>query len=102
MKKLNAAAESSGEKIWPMPLWKDHKEFMRSQHADILNSNPSRNAHPIQGAAFLAYFVDEKIPWAHLDIAGVANVEKDTDLFVLGPTGYGVRLLVDLMRGYAN
>lgn len=102
LERVNRAADSSGEKVWRMPLWKDHKEFMRSQHADILNSNPSRNAHPIQGAAFLGYFVDEKKPWAHIDIAGVANVEKDTDLFVTGPTGWGVRLLVDLVEGYAG
>jgi leucyl aminopeptidase len=100
--RVNDAAETSGEKVWRMPLWKDHKEFMRSQHADILNSNPSRNAHPIQGAAFLAYFVDDKIPWAHIDIAGVGNVEKDTDLFVNGPTGWGVRLLVDLAEEFAG
>jgi leucyl aminopeptidase len=102
LKRLRAAAESSGEKLWHMPLWKDHKEFMRAQHADILNSNASRNAHPIQGAAFLAYFVDDKTPWAHIDIAGLSNVEKDTDLFVLGPTGYGVRLLVDLVKSLAE
>jgi leucyl aminopeptidase len=102
LQRINAAAESSGEKVWRMPLWKDHKEFMRSQHADILNSNASRNAHPVQGAAFLAYFVDEKVPWAHLDIAGLSNVEKDTDLFVQGPTGYGVRLLVDLVEGLSK
>lgn len=99
--RVQAAAESSGEKTWRMPLWKDHKEFMRAQHADILNSNPSRNAHPIQGAAFLAYFVEESVPWAHIDIAGVAAVEKDTDLFVTGPTGYGVRLLVELVQSWA-
>jgi leucyl aminopeptidase len=99
--RVNRAAEVSGEKVWRMPLWNEHKEFMRSQHADILNSNASRNAHPVQGAAFLAYFVDEKIPFAHVDIAGVNNVEKDTDLHVLGPTGYGVRMLVDLARSYA-
>jgi leucyl aminopeptidase len=100
LSRVSAAAESSGEKVWRMPLWKDHMEFMRAQHADILNSNPSRNAHPIQGAAFLAYFVDEKVPWAHLDIAGVGSVEKDTDLFVTGPTGWGTRLLIDLVESW--
>ena len=98
--RMNGAAERSGDKLWRMPLWKEHKEFMRAQHADILNSNPSRNAHPIQGAAFLAYFVDDKVPWAHVDIAGLSNVEKDTDLFVQGPTGYGVRLLAELVESY--
>jgi leucyl aminopeptidase len=102
LQRVNTAAESSGEKVWQLPLWKDHKEFMRSQHADILNSNAARSAHPIQGAAFLAYFVDEKIPWAHIDIAGMSNVDSDKDLFMAGPTGYGVRLLIDLMRGFAR
>jgi len=100
--RLTAAADRSGEKLWRMPLWKDHKEFMRAQHADLLNSNPSRNAHPIQGAAFLAYFVEDKTPWAHLDIAGVSNVDKDTDLFVTGPTGFGVRLLVDWLEAVST
>lgn len=102
LERVTKAADASGEKVWQLPLWKDHKEFMRAQHADILNSNPMRSAHPIQGAAFLAYFVDEKIPWAHIDIAGMSNVDSDKDLFVTGPTGYGVRLLVDLMRGFAD
>ena len=102
LKRINTASEASGEKVWRMPLWSEHKEFMRSQHADILNSNASRNAHPIQGAAFLAYFVDDKTPFAHIDIAGVGNAEKDTDLFLTGPTGYGVRMLMDLARSFAR
>lgn len=102
LRRIEAAAEAAGEKIWPMPLWKEHREFMRSPHADLLNSNPSRNAHPIQGAAFLSYFVDPKIPWAHLDIAGMSNVDSDKDLHVQGPTGYGVRLLVDLVSGFTR
>jgi leucyl aminopeptidase len=100
LERINGAADRSGDKVWRMPLWKEHKEFMRAQHADILNSNPSRNAHPIQGAAFLAYFVDESVPWAHIDIAGLSNVEKDTDLFVQGPTGYGVRLMTEFVESY--
>jgi len=100
--RVEDAADSSGDKVWQMPLWKEHREFMRTTHADILNSNPSRNAHPIQGAAFLDFFVDEKKPWAHLDIAAMGNVEKDTDCFVTGPTGYGVRLLIDLAEGMAG
>jgi leucyl aminopeptidase len=72
---------------------------MKSQHADIINSNPSRLAHPIQGAAFLDFFVDKGVPFAHIDIAGVANSEAASDMLVAGPTGYGVRLLVDLVEG---
>jgi leucyl aminopeptidase len=85
--------------VWRLPLWKEHKDHMKSQHADIINSNPSRLAHPIQGAAFLDFFVDRSVPFAHIDIAGVANSEAASDLCVSGPTGYGVRLLVDLVEG---
>ena len=96
---IESAAERTGEKVWRLPLWKEHKDHMKSQHADIINSNPSRLAHPIQGAAFLDFFVDTQVPFAHIDIAGVANAESASDLCVAGPTGYGVRLLVDLAEG---
>ena len=79
-----------------MPLWEEHRRFMQAKHADIWNSGPSRNAHPIQGAAFLSYFVDKGIPWTHLDIAGVSAVEKPDELHVIGPTGFGVRLLAEV------
>jgi leucyl aminopeptidase len=96
---IESASAESGEKLWKLPLWKEHRDFMRGQHADLINSNPARSAHPIQGAAFLSYFVDEKTPWAHIDIAGVGNVDSSNDLFVAGPTGWGVRLLVDWVEG---
>ncbi|MFM7050524.1 MAG: leucyl aminopeptidase family protein, partial [Planctomycetota bacterium] len=50
---IESSSERTGEKVWRLPLWKEHKDHMKSQHADIINSNPSRLAHPIQGAAFL-------------------------------------------------
>jgi leucyl aminopeptidase len=102
LRRVEQAAEVSGERVWRLPLWKDHREFMRSQHADILNSNPKREGHPIQGAAFLSYFVEGEIPWAHIDIAGTSSVDADRDLFVCGPTGYGVRLVTELVDGYAR
>jgi leucyl aminopeptidase len=101
-RRLLNAAERTGERLWELPLWTEHKDFMRAKHADIWNSGPKRDGHPIQGAAFLSYFVDEKIPWAHLDIAGVSDVESDTDLFVTGPTGFGVRLMAEFVAGYAR
>ncbi len=87
------AAERTGERVWRLPHDTQYREMMRSQVADIVNSAPVREAHPIQGAAFLSYFVDEGIPWCHLDIAGTHAVEKDTGPFVPGPTGFGARLL---------
>ena len=96
---IESAADRTGEKVWRLPLWKEHKDHMKSQHADIINSNPSRLAHPIQGAAFLDFFVDKSVPFAHIDIAGVGNSESAGDLCVAGPTGYGVRMLIDIAEG---
>jgi leucyl aminopeptidase len=93
--RLTEAGNATGERLWALPLWPEHRKQMKSTHADIANS-AGRGAHPIQGAAFLSYFVDENIPWAHLDIAGVADVSADKDfagLYPKGPTAFGVRLL---------
>jgi leucyl aminopeptidase len=87
------AAAGSGERVWRLPHDEDYRKMMKSQFADIVNSNPNRKAHPIQGAAFLSYFVQEGIPWCHLDIAGVHAVESDTGPYIAGPTGFGARLL---------
>jgi len=101
-KRVEEASEATGERVWRLPLWNDHREYMRSPHADILNSNPARMAHPIQGAAFLSFFVEKQVPWCHLDIAGVANVDSANDQFVKGPTGWGVRTLVELVRRWSG
>jgi len=96
--KVEEAAAVAGEPVWRMPLNEEYRQQMSSDVADILNSNPNRKAHPIQGAAFLSYFVDEKIPWCHLDIAGVHMVESDSGPYVKNSaTAFGVRLLAELM-----
>lgn len=87
------AAEGSGERVWRLPHDEEYRKMMKSSFADIINSNPNRKAHPIQGAAFLSYFVEEGVPWCHLDIAGVHAVESDSGPYVAGPTGWGARLL---------
>ena len=53
----------------------------------------------VQLRVTLSYFVEPKIPWAHIDIAGVHATESDSGCFVKGPTGWGVRLLADLLAG---
>lgn len=94
--KVEAAASASGERVWRLPMHQEYRDMMKSPIADILNSNPNRKAHPIQGAAFLSYFVEEKVPWCHLDIAGVHVAEKNAGMFIDGPTGWGVRLFASL------
>jgi leucyl aminopeptidase len=95
--KVEAASAASGERVWRLPMHQEYRDLMKSPVADILNSNPNRKAHPIQGAAFLSYFVDEKVPWCHLDIAGVHVAEGNKGMWVEGPTGWGVRLLANLL-----
>ena len=94
---LEAAAAKSGERVWRLPMHAEYRDMMKSPVADILNSNPNRKAHPIQGAAFLSYFVDEKVPWCHLDIAGVHVSERNAGMWVDGPTGWGVRILSEYL-----
>jgi leucyl aminopeptidase len=95
--KLDRASEASGERIWRLPLHAEYRDMMKSPIADILNSNPNRKAHPIQGAAFLSYFVTDGTPWAHIDIAGVHAAESDYGPFIKGPTGWGARLIANLV-----
>jgi leucyl aminopeptidase len=95
--RLEKASASSGERIWLMPMHDEYRDMMKSDIADILNANLNRKAHPIQGAAFLSHFVEDGVPWAHIDIAGVHAVDADTGPFIKGPTGWGTRLLADLL-----
>ncbi|MCC6662003.1 MAG: leucyl aminopeptidase family protein [Phycisphaerales bacterium] len=98
--RVEAASADSGERVWRLPMHQEYRDMMKSPVADIVNSNPNRKAHPIQGAAFLSYFVRENIPWCHLDIAGVHASESDSGPFVKGPTGWGARLLASLVAAY--
>jgi leucyl aminopeptidase len=96
---LVSAGESAGEKIWRLPLGPDQRDQIKSHHADIVNS-AGREAHPLQGGAFLSYFVptDGSVPWAHLDIAGVADIDKELPYYSKGSTGWGVRTLIEWIR----
>jgi leucyl aminopeptidase len=99
IKELNDAAEPAGEKMWRLPLGEDQRDYIKSDFADIVNSG-GREGHPLQGAAFLSYFVpsDPLVPWAHLDIAGVADTEKELPYYARGATGWGVRTLLNWVR----
>jgi leucyl aminopeptidase len=95
---LEEAGRVSGEKVWRLPLSDGYKKMMKSPIADILNSNLNGRAHPVQGATFLTWFAPADVPWAHIDIAGMANSDTDLDMLPKGPTGFGVRFLADLLR----
>jgi leucyl aminopeptidase len=91
------AAKRAGEPGWPLPLWDDYKELIKSDVADIKNSG-GRPAGTITAALFLKEFV-EAYPWVHLDIAGTAYTESDLGTIPRGPTGVPVGTFVEFVRG---
>jgi leucyl aminopeptidase len=100
---LQAASDRAGERFWRLPLNDDHRDYIKSNHADIVNSG-GREGHPLQGGAFLSFFVprDNSLPWAHLDIAGVADTDKELPYYAKGATGWGVRTLVEWATAKAD
>ncbi len=90
-----AAAEKSGERLWPMPLFEDYSEMIKSDVALIKNSS-GRWGGACTAAAFLKTFVGET-PWVHLDIAGPAAITKDRPDLARGATGFAVRALLELV-----
>jgi leucyl aminopeptidase len=91
------AAKRAGEPGWPLPLWDDYKELIKSDIADIKNSG-GRPAGTITAALFLKEFADG-YPWVHLDIAGTAYTEADLGTVPRGPTGVPVGTFVEFVRG---
>jgi leucyl aminopeptidase len=97
---IRDAGERSGERLWQLPLWEEYRELMKSEIADIKNSG-GRPAGTITAAIFLREFVGSAA-WAHLDIAGTAWAEKAGPCQPVGPTGVGVRLFTEWVRGRAS
>ena len=95
-RRLRAASDETQERVWPLPLWDEHKKAIESHIADIKNTS-GREAASITAAAFLSHFVGD-MPWAHLDIAGNESTRTSEAYCVKGATGFGVRLLVALLR----
>ena len=86
------------EKVWRLPLNKNYDKLMNSKYADVQNINYAGGAGSITAAQFLQRFVSKEIPWVHLDIAGMAFSKKAASINSGGATGFGVRLLNDLIR----
>ena len=96
---LEASSVKTGEKIWRLPLFEDYDDRMKSDIADLNNMSSEKNAGAIAGAVFLRNFV-EKTPWAHIDIAGTAFYSKARGYRPKNATGFGLRLVVDLIQNW--
>lgn len=93
---LLRAGEATGEHLWQLPLHDTHKRFLRSPVADMKNASSEGLAGASYAARFLAEFAGDG-PWAHLDIAGTAHLDRSRgDEMGKGATGFGVRLMVEL------
>ncbi len=94
--KILLAGEKTRERCWRMPLPADYKELLKSELADINNMPSTRAGAAITAALFLSEFV-KNTRWAHIDIAGPASSSKENAYCAAGATGFGVRLLSDLI-----
>ncbi len=95
--KLMAAGDVTNERVWPLPLWSDYREAIKSDVADMKNSG-GKAGGVATSAIFLKEFTD--YPWAHLDIAGMALSSKSQGFTPAGGTGFGVRLLTEFLRSW--
>jgi leucyl aminopeptidase len=96
--KFNAALALSGEKFWRLPLGDEYAEMIKSDIGDIKNTG-GRWGGAITAAEFLKVFVEDT-PWIHLDIAGLAWLEEGKPYIAKGPSGVGVRSILEWVRSY--
>jgi len=98
IKRLILSGERTNERVWQLPLYDEYAELIKSDVADIKNLG-GRWGGAITAGMFLKNFVDNN-PWIHIDIAGPAILEKETEYEPKGGSGYGVRLLVDFLKNW--
>jgi len=95
---VKAASDRCGELVWPLPIWDEHREMMKSSIADLKNSAGPYSG-TITASAFLENFIGQW-PWAHIDIACVDLEKKGRPYIPKGQTGIGLRLLIELLSNW--
>jgi leucyl aminopeptidase len=94
---ISEAAKASGDPVWRMPLDKAHYDMIKSDVADMKNIG-GKEGGSSTAAAFIGRFIRDGLKWAHIDIAGMAWATKDKATCPKGGSGYGVRLIDELVR----
>jgi leucyl aminopeptidase len=94
VEEVRKASVRAGDRSWPMPVFDDYKELLKSEIADFTNTG-GRAAGAITGALFVKEFAGD-LPWVHMDIAGTAWAEEPKPYQPKGATGVGVRTLAEL------
>jgi len=98
---LIASGERAGERLWRLPLWDEYLAEMKSDTADLVNSSGAKEGGASLAAAFLKHFA-RGLRWAHLDIASTAWAPVERAHEGRGPTGVGVRLLLEWLSSRAS
>jgi leucyl aminopeptidase len=94
VEQVRRVADRAGDRVWPLPLFDEYRDQLKSDIADIMNTG-GRPASSITAAMFLKEFAGG-LPWVHLDIAGTAWAEEARPYLPKGPSGVGVRTLAEL------
>jgi leucyl aminopeptidase len=95
IEEVRTAGERAGERTWPLPMWDEYRDLIKSDIADVKNSG-GRPAGTISAGWFLREFV-EGFSWAHVDIAGTAYSDREVPSRVKGPTGNCMRLFSEFV-----
>lgn len=93
---IKKSADKTYERVWEMPLFKEYKEYLKSDIADLKNTGGKSGS--LSSSAYFLYEFAGKVPWVHLDIAGTASIEKDKPYIPKGASGIGVRVMVNLIK----
>ena len=96
---LEKAGKEVGEQVWNMPIDNSYEKDIKSDIADMKNVGSGRGAGSTAGAIFIKRFINN-VNWIHLDIAGVTWAKSDKPLIPKGGTGFGVRLLEEVVLRY--
>ena len=97
---LIAVGQTSQDRLWQLPLDEEYTEDIKSKIADVKNTGMARQAGTIAAGAFLQEFVKEGVSWCHVDIAGSGWLKKGRSYQPEGPTGAGVRLILELIKSW--
>ncbi len=100
--RLIEVGEKTSEKLWQLPLDEEYFAAIQGDEADLRNSGTPGEASTITAGIFLKQFVEDQVPWAHIDIAGVSDLPKETPLAPKGATGFGIRLMINYLEGLSE
>ena len=100
---LLTASEHSQDRLWELPFWEEYGEDLKSDIADVRNiTGGGKGAGTISASRYLSKFSENNVPYAHLDIAGTAWRKGKSGTQTSGPTGWGIRLLVEAASLFAK